>query len=71
MHPNVYSSTIYNIHAIETWQVSINRLKKKLYINTHGMLIIEKSKIFPFSAVSINIENITLSKTEKGKHYIY
>ena len=65
MHPNVYSSTIYNIHAIETW------LKKKLYINTHGMLIIEKSKIFPFSAVSINIENITLSKTEKGKHYIY
>jgi len=32
---------------------------------------IEKSKIFPFSAVSINIENITLSETEKGKHYIY
>ena len=32
---------------------------------------IEKSKIFPFSAASVNTEDITLTETEKGKQYIY
>ena len=50
MHPNVYSSAIYNIHATETQQMAINRLKNKLYINTQWNITqpLKRVKYFHF-----------------------
>ena len=71
MHPNVHSSTIYNIRD-EATQMSINRRIKKMSLYC-GILAKKNNEVLPFAAMWMNLENINFGdvrQTEKDKYCI-
>ena len=71
MHPNVHSSTIYNIQDMEATLVPINRWMDKEGVEYYSA--IKKNEILPFAATSMDPENIMLSEisqTKKDKSHI-
>ena len=63
MYHNVHSSSIYNGQGTKTSQVSINRQTDKdvVYMYNGILLSHKRNEILPFSATSMDLENIMLS----------
>ena len=65
MHPNAFSSIIYNGQMMETAQLSMmNRWKKKMWhmYTMEYYLATTKNKIIPFAMTQMEVECIILSE---------
>ena len=73
MHPNVYSSTIYNSQIMERGEMSIDSwIKKTWYIySMKCYLVIKKNEILPFAIMWIELECIMLSKISQSEKEKY
>ena len=73
MHSYVHSSTTHNSQGLETTKMLINRgMDKDVYINTMEYYsAINKNKLMPFAAKSMQLEIVILSEvSQKDKYHM-